>query len=156
MVLLRHPGRLFVVLVLFAAAAVLLLQPAGLTLMQSRTAAIVMVTLALWATGTLPEYLTGLLFFLAALLLHIAEPADIFAGFASAAFWLIFIGFNLIRGIKIRHPLGQFIHIIGTGYPISGGSALKPVGSVCGMPPWKHRSPIFEGNGYYLAPHLGM
>jgi len=105
-VLLRHPGRLFVVLVLFAAAAVLLLQPAGLTLMQSRTAAIVMVTLALWATGTLPEYLTGLLFFLAALLLHIAEPADIFAGFASAAFWLIFSG--MVIGMAIRSTgLGQ-------------------------------------------------
>ncbi len=125
MVLLRHPGRLFVVLVLFAAAAVLLLQPAGLTLMQSRTAAIVMVTLALWATGTLPEYLTGLLFFLAALLLHIAEPADIFAGFASAAFWLIFSGMVIgmairstglgqrIAGFLGRHLDRSYVHLIG-------------------------------------------
>ena len=105
---LRHPGRLFVVIVLFLAAAVLIWQPGDLSQMQSRTAAIVMMTLALWATGTLPEFLTALLFFLAAVLLHIAEPVEIFAGFASTAFWLIFSG--MVIGMAIRSTgLGQRI-----------------------------------------------
>lgn len=125
MTLFRSPGRIFVVLVLLLAAVVTIWQPAALTLMQSRTLVIVMVTLALWATGVLPEYLTSLLFFLAAVLLKVALPADIFAGFSSTAFWLVFAGMVIgmaIRatgmGHRIAGVLGQhldrsYVHLIG-------------------------------------------
>jgi len=107
---LKHPGRLFVVVILALAAAVVLWQPSGLTPLQSRTSAIVMVTLALWATDVLPGFLTSLLFFLAAVLLQVAQPIQIFAGFASTAFWLIFAG--MVIGMAFRST--------GLGHRIAG------------------------------------
>ena len=61
---------------------------------------IVGVTILLWATSLLPEFITALLFFAAAMTAKIAPPDVIFGGFASSAFWLVFSGFVL--GIAIR------------------------------------------------------
>lgn len=61
---------------------------------------IILVTITLWATSALPEYLTALLFFAAATVAKIAPAEVIFSGFASSAFWLVFSGFVL--GIAIR------------------------------------------------------
>ena len=61
---------------------------------------IVGVTILLWATSLLPEFITALLFFAAAMTAKIAPPNVIFGGFASSAFWLVFSGFVL--GIAIR------------------------------------------------------
>jgi len=63
-------------------------------------AIVVAVTILLWATALLPEFITALLFFAAAMLLHIAPAATVFSGFASSAFWLVLSGF--ILGIAIR------------------------------------------------------
>ena len=61
---------------------------------------IVGVTIVLWATSLLPEFLTALLFFTVAMAARIAPPEVIFGGFASSAFWLVFSGFVL--GVAIR------------------------------------------------------
>ena len=61
---------------------------------------IVGVTIVLWATSLLPEFITALLFFTAAMAARIAPPEAIFGGFASSAFWLVFSGFVL--GVAIR------------------------------------------------------
>ena len=61
---------------------------------------IVGVTIVLWATSLLPEFITALLFFTAAMATKIAPPEVIFGGFASSAFWLVFSGFVL--GVAIR------------------------------------------------------
>jgi anion transporter len=61
---------------------------------------VILVTIALWATSALPEYLTALLFFAVAMVAKIAPADVIFSGFASSAFWLVFSGFVL--GIAIR------------------------------------------------------
>jgi Di- and tricarboxylate transporters len=61
---------------------------------------IVGVTIVLWATSLLPEFITALLFFTVAMAAKIAPPEVIFGGFASSAFWLVFSGFVL--GIAIR------------------------------------------------------
>lgn len=61
---------------------------------------IVGVTIVLWATSLLPEFITALLFFTAAMTAKIAPPDVIFGGFASSAFWLVFSGFVL--GVAIR------------------------------------------------------
>ena len=63
----------------------------GLALPAVVTAA----AIGLWATARLPEYLTALLFFAAAMVLGLAPPEVVFAGFRSAAFWLILSGFVL-------------------------------------------------------------
>lgn len=61
---------------------------------------IIAITIVLWATSLLPEFMTALLFFAAAMIAKIAPPEAIFGGFASSAFWLVFSGFVL--GIAIR------------------------------------------------------
>ncbi|KNC95171.1 SLC13 family permease [Trabulsiella odontotermitis] len=61
---------------------------------------IVGVTIVLWATSLLPEFITALLFFTVAMTARIAPAEMIFGGFASSAFWLVFSGFVL--GIAIR------------------------------------------------------
>ncbi len=62
-------------------------------------AALVFATVALWASGKLPEYLTGLLFFAVATVFALAPPAAIFSGFASTAFWLVLSGY--VMGLAI-------------------------------------------------------
>lgn len=64
------------------------------------TGIVVAMTILLWATARLPEFITALLFFAAAMLLHIAPAATVFSGFASSAFWLVLSGF--ILGVAIR------------------------------------------------------
>ena len=58
------------------------------------------ITILLWATSLLPEFITALIFFSVAMVAKIAPPEVIFGGFASSAFWLVFSGFVL--GIAIR------------------------------------------------------
>lgn len=48
---------------------------------------IVGLTILLWATSLLPEFMTALLFFAAAMIAKIAPPEVIFGGFASPEFW---------------------------------------------------------------------
>ena len=62
-------------------------------------AALIAVTIGLWATGKLPEYLTALMFFAAAMVLAVAPASVIFSGFASAAFWLVISGY--VIGVAI-------------------------------------------------------
>lgn len=57
---------------------------------------VVGITILLWATSLLPEFITALLFFAVAMVAKIAPPHVIFGGFASSAFWLVFSGFVLV------------------------------------------------------------
>lgn len=61
---------------------------------------VVGITILLWATSLLPEFITALLFFAVVMVAKIAPADVIFGGFASSAFWLVFSGFVL--GIAIR------------------------------------------------------
>jgi len=63
-------------------------------------ALLTMLTIGLWASGWLAEYLTGLIFFALAMMFGVAPAATVFSGFASSAFWLVLSGFVL--GIAIR------------------------------------------------------
>ncbi|MCO4228590.1 anion permease, partial [Acinetobacter baumannii] len=57
-------------------------------------------TILLWAAALLPDFLTALLFFTAAMVLHLAPADAVFSGFQSPAFWLVLSGFVL--GVAIR------------------------------------------------------
>ncbi|MGE8682151.1 MAG: SLC13 family permease [Achromobacter marplatensis] len=63
-------------------------------------AALTAITIALWAFTRLPEYLTALLFFTAAMALAVAPADVVFSGFASAAFWLVLSGYVLGLALK--------------------------------------------------------
>lgn len=94
-----------------AAAAALFAGPAlagsGLSLpvftVPADTAALAITafTIAMWATGLLPEYLTALIFFTLVMLTGAAPPEVAFAGFASSALWMIFAG--LVLGVAMEH-----------------------------------------------------
>ncbi len=83
---------------------------------------IVGVTIVLWATSLLPEFITALLFFTAAMTARIAPPEVIFGGFASSAFWLVFSGFVLGVAILENRPGGQ-------GRPGAVGKAYRLLGA---------------------------
>lgn len=71
-------------------------------------AAVVLAGLSLWATGRIPEAATAIAFFAAAILLKVAPAEEIFSGFTSKAFWLVFGG--LLMGIAVkRSGLGERI-----------------------------------------------
>ncbi|HFZ8996625.1 TPA: SLC13 family permease [Citrobacter freundii] len=61
---------------------------------------VVSITILLWATSVIAEFITALLFFTVAMAARIAPADVIFGGFASSAFWLVFSGFVL--GVAIR------------------------------------------------------
>merc|ERR1712000_566482 len=97
---LRQPGRLFMLLLAPVALAVGLFPPGPMTVAQGEVLGITIMTLGLLVTGVLPGFMTALLFFLAAVLLQVAPPAEIFSGFYSAAFWLIVAGMVIGMAIK--------------------------------------------------------
>lgn len=62
--------------------------------------ALVVSTVCCWATGALPEPTATLLFFLCAVVLHIAPAPVVFSGFTSTAWWLMFGG--AVTGVALR------------------------------------------------------
>ena len=103
-------------------AAVLALGPLGSPL--GPTAAVVLVTLVLWSTALLPPFLTALIFFAAVLIPGLATPDLVFAGFGSAAVWLIVSGF--VIGAAITES-GLGARLASALAPLVGGSYLRLV-----------------------------
>lgn len=62
--------------------------------------ALVVATVSCWATGALPEPTATLLFFLCAVVFHIAPAPVVFSGFTSTAWWLMFGG--AVTGVALR------------------------------------------------------
>ncbi len=86
-------------LVFFTAMYMLWAPPDMLSFRETQVASLSLVTICLWATGLIPEYITALCFFLAAMLFSLAPAGVVFAGFTSSAVWLIFGG--LVLGVAI-------------------------------------------------------
>jgi anion transporter len=66
--------------------------PAGVSVEMMHAAALVVFTVGLWAAGSLPEHIVGLLFFMLAMALAVAPAQVVFSGFASATLWLVLGG----------------------------------------------------------------
>lgn len=88
---------------------------------------IVTLTIGLWATRWLPEYLTALLFFTLAAASGVAPAETVFSGFASAAFWLVLSGFILGAAIR-KTGLANRVALLLT--PHLHGSYLRMVAGV--------------------------
>lgn len=126
-----------------------------------RNAAVVLVTLALWSTGLVPPFLTSLIFFAAVLIPGLAPPELVFAGFGSAAVWLIVSGFVIGAAITGSGLGGR---IAGVLAPLAGGSYLRLVlvltlaamalGFV--MPSSVGRAVVLVPVGMALAERLGL
>ena len=95
-----------------------------------RAGIVVACAIVFWSTAVWPEHITAIAFFLIALLLHIAPPEVIFAGFSSPAFWMVFAG--LILGVVVRSSgLAERLAIVLTGR--AGGSFATVATMVVGL-----------------------
>ncbi|AWD23146.1 SLC13 family permease [Fuscovulum blasticum] len=125
------------------------------------SAGVVLLTLVLWATGALPPFVTGLIFFAAVLIPGLARPDLIFAGFGSAAVWLIVSGF--VIGAAIRRT-GLGARLAAALAPLAAGSYARLVtvmtitamalGFV--MPSSVGRAVVLVPVGMALADRLGL
>ncbi|MBT0779992.1 SLC13 family permease [Paracoccus sp. pheM1] len=126
-----------------------------------RNAAVVLVTLALWSTGLVPPFLTSLIFFAAVLIPGLAPPDLVFAGFGSAAVWLIVSGFVIGAAITGSGLGGR---IAGVLAPLAGGSYLRLVAVMTlaamalgfVMPSSVGRAVVLVPVGMALAERLGL
>lgn len=99
------PRRVVAASALVAAIAILILGPIE-SAATNRAFAIAVLSIGLWATGVVAEHVAALIFFAAAMLLGAGPAGTVFAGFQSAALWLIISG--LVMGVAVnRTGLGK-------------------------------------------------
>ena len=72
----------------------------GVTSDTTRTGALALATIVLFATGIVPEFITSIVFFAIAMLFALAPASVIFSGFQSAGFWMVFGGLVIGAGIS--------------------------------------------------------
>lgn len=82
------------------AAALFFLPITPLDQQTARIAALTLMLITLWATNTLPPFLSVLIFFALATIFRVIPPDLVFSGFAAGAFWLVFGG--LVIGAAVR------------------------------------------------------
>jgi len=80
--------------------------PTGVSVEMMHAAALAVFTVGLWAAGTLPEHIVGLLFFMLAMALAVAPAQVVFSGFASATLWLVLGGLIMAEAVN-RTGLAQ-------------------------------------------------
>ncbi len=80
--------------------------PAGASVEMMHAAALAVFTVGLWAAGSLPEHIVGLLFFMLAMAFAVAPAQVVFSGFASATLWLVLGGLIMAEAVN-RTRLAQ-------------------------------------------------
>ena len=80
--------------------------PPGVSVEMMHAAALTVFTVGLWAVGSLPEHVVGLLFFMLAMALAVAPAQVVFSGFASATLWLVLGGLVMAEAVN-RSGLAQ-------------------------------------------------
>lgn len=115
---------------------------------------LIVLTVALMAVGLWPEYVTALIFFTLAMLLHVGNAEMVFSGFSSSAFWLILSGFFLGQAVTNtgfgERVAGYVSRMVPSGYWWSvTGTAILAVGMSFLMPSAMGRTllmlPIIKG-----------
>lgn len=93
--------------IVVAVAIVVYFLPAPATALPEtmHAAALVVLVIGLWALGSVPEYITALIFFALAMLLAVAPAQVVFSGFASGTLWLVLGGLVIAEAVR-RTGLG--------------------------------------------------
>ncbi|WP_305074593.1 SLC13 family permease [Propionivibrio sp.] len=148
--------------VAFITALWLALDPlAAANPLTARSAAVVLITLALWSTGALPPFLTSLIFFGLVLIFGLARPDLVFSGFGSAAVWLIVSGF-IIGAAITTSGLGQrmasvLAPLLAASYPrMIAGLTLASAALGFVMPSSVGRAVVLVPVGMALADRMGF
>lgn len=129
--------------------------------LTARSAAVVLITLALWSTGALPPFLTSLIFFGLVLIFGLARPDLVFSGFGSAAVWLIVSGF-IIGAAITTSGLGQrmasvLAPLLAASYPrMIAGLTLASAALGFVMPSSVGRAVVLVPVGMALAERMGF
>ncbi len=139
----------------------LFFQPSFLTADESKTSALLLLIIALWATGIIPEHITALLFFFSMIIFSLAPADVVFSGFTSAVYWLVFAG--LILGVAINETgLGKrfadqiVIHLEGSYLKIIAGVVLIGVIFSFLMPSAMGRVILLIPIALGIADHFGF
>lgn len=125
------------------------------------SAAVILITLTLWATGILPPFLSSLIFFALVLVFGVAKPDLIFSGFSSAAVWLIISGFVIgtaISGSGLGQRLASFLAPLLTGSYSRMVIGLTLAAAILGfvMPSSTGRAVVMIPIGMALADRVGF
>ena len=88
------------IVVAIAVAAYFMAPPAGFDATMMHAAALVILAVGLWAVNAFPEYITGLVFLVVAMLLAVAPANVVFSGFASTTLWLVFGGLFMAEAVR--------------------------------------------------------
>lgn len=123
----QHMKQIIIGGLIALALGLALVPPAGFDPAQARIFGIVFVTLLLWSTGAVPPYLATLLLFALTLIFSLATPELVFAGFGSAAVWLIVSGFVIGAAIS-RSGLGD--RLASVMAPLLTGSYPRLIGGL--------------------------
>ena len=129
MVVLKHRwSDIATVAVLIVAVAVFFCPPpSGATPAAMHAAALILLTIGLWALGSIPEYVTAMLFFVLAMLLAIASPQVVFSAFTSSAIWLVFGGLFIAHAVGVTGLGKRFAGVLFVRYTSSYGALLIAV-----------------------------
>jgi anion transporter len=103
--LLRPASVLTAIVVAVAIVVYFLPAPATALPETMHAAALVVLVIGLWALGSVPEYITALIFFALAMLLAVAPAQVVFSGFASGTLWLVLGGLVIAEAVR-RTGLG--------------------------------------------------
>ena len=101
--------------------------PAGATVVTMHAAALMVLTVGLWALGAMPEHITSLLFFLLAMVFAIASPQAVFSGFASPTMWLVLGGLFIAYAVTATGLGQRFIGLLFERYTFSYGGLLLAI-----------------------------
>jgi anion transporter len=100
-------STLLTAIVVAAAVAIFFAPPPeGVSTEMMHGAALTVFTVGLWAIGSLPEHIVGLLFFTLAMAFAVAPAQVVFSGFASATLWLVLGGLIMAEAVN-RSGLAQ-------------------------------------------------
>lgn len=114
------PIPVLTAIVVAAAIAVYFVPPpAGASVETMRAAALVVLVIGLWALGSVPEYITALVFFALATLLAIAPPQVVFSGFASGTLWLVLGGLVIAEAVRCTGLGERFARFLVTRVELS-------------------------------------
>ncbi|MCU7834099.1 MAG: anion permease [gamma proteobacterium symbiont of Taylorina sp.] len=139
----------------------LFFHPSFLTADESKTSALLLLIIALWATSIIPEHITALLFFFSMIIFSLAPVDIVLSGFTSAVYWLVFAG--LIIGVAINETgLGKrfadqiVIHLEGSYLKIIAGVVLIGVLFSFLMPSAMGRVILLIPIALGIAEHFGF
>lgn len=126
-----------------------------------QAAGLVLFAVALWATGAIAIHITALIMFLIAVVLKIAPPDVVFAGFHASATWLVFGGLVITiavqrSGLATRAVQTMVTHLPGHYFAMAFGIAAAGMALAFIMPSASGRAVLMAPLAMALAGRLGF